>query len=108
MDCLVARELELGPAQGLSPMLLALQFVWMDTMTLPVWTLATVPWGFPEAPHLPVWRLEWGQHATDECPRERVVPRATYTGSRLHMLLRRLLFAAVAHLAPMERRAWSA
>lgn len=26
-------------------------------MTWPVWTVATVPWGFPKAPHIPVWNL---------------------------------------------------
>ena len=31
--------------------------VQMDIMTWPTWTLATVPWGFPEAPHIPVWSL---------------------------------------------------
>ena len=27
----------------------------MDIMTWPMWTLATVPWGFPKAPCIPVW-----------------------------------------------------
>ena len=31
--------------------------VQMDIVTWPTWTLATVPWGFPEAPHIPVWSL---------------------------------------------------
>ena len=29
----------------------------MDIMTWPMWTLATVPWGFPKAPCIPVWSL---------------------------------------------------
>lgn len=35
-------------------------FMQMDRMTWPVWTLATVPCGFPKAPHIPVWSLSWG------------------------------------------------
>ena len=31
----------------------------MDIMTWPMWTLATVPWGFPKAPRIPVWSLDW-------------------------------------------------
>ena len=30
-------------------------FCSLDIMTWPMWTLATVPWGFPKAPHMPVW-----------------------------------------------------
>ena len=33
--------------------------VWMDIMTWPMWTLAIVPWGFPKAPRIPVWSLDW-------------------------------------------------
>ena len=59
VDLLAARELELGPAEGFNHMFLVLQFVRMDIMTWPMWTLATVPWGFPKAPRIPVWSLEW-------------------------------------------------
>lgn len=31
--------------------------MWMDIMTWPMWTLATVPWGFVKATHIPVWSL---------------------------------------------------
>ena len=33
-------------------------------MIWPTWTLATVPWGLPKALRLPVWNLDWGQHAS--------------------------------------------
>ena len=32
--------------------------VWMDFMAWPVWTLATVPWAFPKALHIPVCSLD--------------------------------------------------
>ena len=47
----------------------------MNIMTWPVWTLATVPWGFPKAPCIPVWSLDWGQHDNREGPLERVLPK---------------------------------
>ena len=31
----------------------------MDIMSWPMWTLATVPWGSPKAPRIPVWSLDW-------------------------------------------------
>ena len=31
----------------------------MDIMTWSMWALATVPWGFPKAPCIPVWSLDW-------------------------------------------------
>ena len=52
VDRLAARELELGPKEGLSHMFLFGSLVQMDITTCPVWTLATVSWGF--LPHLPV------------------------------------------------------
>ena len=54
MDLLTARELELGPAEGFNHMLLVLQFG-ADGH----YDLATVPWGFPKAPHISVWSLDW-------------------------------------------------
>lgn len=76
-------------------------------MTCPMWTLATVCWGFPKLPHIPLWSLDWRQHACHECPLDIICLssrslRATCMGNRLHTLLRRLLFAAVAHWAPMR------
>ena len=59
VDLLAARELELGPVEGFNHMFLVLQLVGMDIMTWPMWTLATVPWGFPKAPRIPVWSLDW-------------------------------------------------
>ena len=47
--------------------------VGMNIMTWPMWTLASVPQGFPEAPRIPVWSLDWGQHASHESPLERAV-----------------------------------
>lgn len=76
--------------------------VQMDIMTWPVWTLTPVPWGFPKAPGIPVWSLDWAQHASHECPLERAVstvPKATCTGYRLQTLPRRLPFTATAHRA---------
>ena len=49
------------------------RLVWMDIMTLLVWTLATSPWVFPKAAHIPVWSLDWDQHASCDCPLERTV-----------------------------------
>ncbi|KAB0398673.1 hypothetical protein E2I00_013128 [Balaenoptera physalus] len=49
-DLLAARELELGPAEGLNHMLLVLQLGADDIVTWPVCAL-----GFPEAPCIPVW-----------------------------------------------------
>ena len=47
----------------------------MDIMTWPMWTLAIAPWCFPKAPCIPVWSLDWGQHARHECPLERAVSK---------------------------------
>ena len=38
--------------------------VQIDTMIWPTWTLVAVPWGLPKALRLPVWNLDWGQHAS--------------------------------------------
>ena len=56
-------------------MLLVCSLVRMDLMTWPIWPLATMPWGSPKVPHIPVWSLDWGQHARHECPLERAVSR---------------------------------
>ena len=76
-------------------------------MTCPMWTLTTVSWGFPKLPHIPVWSLDWRQHACHECPPDIIYLssrslRATCMGNRLRTVLRRLLFAAVTHWAPMR------
>ena len=76
VDLPTARELELGPVKGLRHVLLALQLgADIDIMTCPKWTLASVPQGFPEAPRIPVWSLDWGQHASHECPLGRAVSK---------------------------------
>ena len=51
------------------------KLVQIDIKSWPVWTLATSPWGFPKATHIPVWSLDWGQHASHEGPLERVVSK---------------------------------
>lgn len=43
--------------------------------TIFILSLATVPWVFPKAPHIPVWDPGWGQHARHECPLERAVAK---------------------------------
>ena len=50
--------------------------VWMDIMTWPVWTLVTVPWGFPKAPNIQVWSLDWWQNGSHEYPLERAISKA--------------------------------
>ena len=54
---------------------------------------------FPKAPHSPALSL-----ITDSSSSW----MATHTGNRLHTLPKRLLFAAIAHQDPMEKRAQSA
>ena len=50
--------------------------VQMDIMTWPMWAQATVPWGFPKAPYIPVWSLDWEQHeARQECPWKKPVSK---------------------------------
>ena len=92
VDLQAPKELELGPADYLNHMFLALQLgADIDIMTCPVWTLVSVPWGFPNARHISVRSLDRGQHASLECPLERVVskvPMATCTGNRLYTLPR--------------------
>ena len=78
MDLLAARELELeleALQRASVTHFLFCSSVWMDIMTWPVWTLATVPWGFPKAPSIPVWSLDCRQHASHECPLERTVSK---------------------------------
>lgn len=48
----------------------------MDIKTWPVQTLATVSWGMPKVPHIPVWSLDWGQHANHTRPLERAASKA--------------------------------
>ena len=75
VDLLAAWELELGPVKGQSHMFFFCTLLWVDIMTWPTWTLATVPWGFLEALHILVWSLDWGQHTRHECPLEKAVCR---------------------------------
>ena len=53
MDLLTAGELELGLAKSFNHMPLVLQ-LGVDGH----YDLATVPWGFPKALHIPVWSLD--------------------------------------------------
>ena len=60
VDILSARELELGPAEGLNHTLLVLHFGADGHYDWPMWTLAAVPWGFEKVPWTPVWGLGLG------------------------------------------------
>ena len=104
-DLLTARELELGPAEGLSHMLLVLQ-VGADRHK----ELAGVDPGH--------FTLGLSKGNTHTCLEPRLGPvmnvhwkglpprslRATCTDNRLHTLRRRLLSAATAHWVPRGRR----
>lgn len=91
------KKLELGPLEGFNYTLLVL-YLGADGHC----NLANVDPGhcaleLPKAPCIPVWSLEWGQHASHECPRSL---RASWTGSRLHSLPRRLSFASSTQQPP--------
>ena len=73
MDLLAARELELGPAEGLNHMLLVLQLGADRYYDWPMWALAVVPWGFPKAPHSLSGASTEDSMPSHECPLERVV-----------------------------------
>ena len=78
MDLLAVRELELeleALQRASVTHFLFCSLVRMDIMTWPVWTLATVPWGFPKALCIPVWSLDCRQPASHECPLERTVSK---------------------------------
>lgn len=60
---------------GFSTCSLLCSLVWMNVTTRPKWALATVPWGFPKALHVPVWSPDWGQHASHEGSLARVVSK---------------------------------
>ena len=47
----------------------------MDIMTRPMWTLASAPQGFPEAPRLPEWSLDWEEHASHGSQLEKAVSK---------------------------------
>ena len=74
----MARELELGPVRASVTCSLFCSLVQMDIMTCSMRTLATVPRGFPKALHTPIWSLDWGQHASHECPLGRADSRPPY------------------------------
>ena len=79
MDLSAPKELELGPADCLNHVFLALQLgADIDIMTCPMWTLASVPSVFPKAVHIPVSSLDREQHASLECPLKRVVSKIPY------------------------------
>ena len=81
--------------------------VWMGVMTWPMWTLTTVPLGFPEAPWIQAWSLDWGHHPVMNVHWKGLSPgflKTMPTGSRLHAPRGRLLFAAIAHQASTRKR----
>lgn len=66
-DHLAARELELGLRRASTTHPYSTPWCrWTgwpgQCEPWPVWTVATVPCGFPKAPCIPVWSLHWGQH----------------------------------------------
>ena len=63
VDLLAARELELGPAEGLNHMLRVLQLDADGHYDLANVDPGHCALGFPKAPRTPVWSLDWGQHA---------------------------------------------
>ena len=70
-------ELELGPPWRTSITgTLFCSLVQMDLMNWAMWTLASVPWGFPKALCNPVWSTDWGRHASHARPLERAVSKA--------------------------------
>ena len=75
MDLLAARELELGPVEGLNHMPLVLQLGVNRHYNLAKVDSGHCALGFPKAPRISVWSLDWGQHASHECPLERAVSR---------------------------------
>ena len=60
VDLLAARELELGPTEGLNHTLLLLHRGADGHYDWPMWTLAAVPLGFEKVPWTPVWGLGLG------------------------------------------------
>jgi len=84
--------------------------VQMDMMNWAMWTLASVPWGFPKALCTPVWSLAWGQHASHACPLERAVSRPLRATGAGHQAAYPSEAAVCSHrtLGPMEKRVQSA
>ena len=65
---MVARELELGPKESLSHRLLVLQLSVDGHYDLANVDPGYCALGFPKAPCITVCGLDWGQHASHECP----------------------------------------
>ena len=83
-----------------STMLLVLQLGVTDLMTWKMWTLVTVPWSFLKTPEYLSEALPGDNMKSDINVHWKAWSlgslRAVYASNRLHILLRRLLFAAFA------------
>ena len=73
---LVTREL--GLAEGLNHMLLVLQFGANGHYDLANVDPGHCAWDSPKVPCIPVWSLDWGQHANHECSLLRTVSKVPY------------------------------
>ena len=82
-------------------MLLVLQLGVTDMMTWKMWTLVTLSWGFLKAPEYLSGAATGDNMRSDiDSHRKGWSPmslKATHVSNRLHTLLRRLLFTAIAH-----------
>ena len=66
---------ELGLVEGLNHMPLVLQLGVNRPYNLAKVGSGHCALGFPKAPRIPVWSLDWGQHASHECPLARVISK---------------------------------
>ena len=75
MDLLTAGELEPGPEEGLSYMLLVLQLGAEGHDDLANVNPGHCALELPKAPRIPGWSLDWGHQASHECPLGRAVSK---------------------------------
>ena len=78
VNLLVARGLERGPVEGLSPVLLVLPHGEDGHYDLANVDPGYCALGFPKAPCITVCGLDWGQHASHEGSLARVVSKVPY------------------------------
>ena len=77
VNLLVARGRKRGPVEGLSPVLLVLPHGVDGHYDLANVDPGYCALGFPKAPCITVCGLDWGQHASHECPLE-TMPHLLY------------------------------
>ena len=75
LDLLAARELELGPVEGLNHILLVLQLGMNGYYDLANVNPGHCALGLPKAPRISGWSLAWGHQASHECPLGRAVSK---------------------------------